>query len=524
MRLLLLLILAPAALALYCPSNCYCGLYDELEYRCKSGSNKLTYNARNNEYVNIQCQGANLTCADFPQINFANNQTLPSLWLKGCPPSIIPCLNDALMTSSISFVTLTKLRAPLRADDVEHLGEVQEIMISEGPKDPLPPSALEKLPTLRRLRITSTAMTLNISTFAQSPGLEYLELSDPEITEIPSGIFAGLHKLKMLNFWGNSLSDVEVDSLLGLDSLENLSFTTSRLANISPGAFKHVPNLKSLYIMKNRIEEIAPGLLTNLTQLENITIQLNDIKLHLHSNSITNLPGLKNLIIKDCFAELPKDLITGCEALITLDLSQNRITGIPDNFFKDLKNLEHLDLSYNRIAKLNSGVLSPLKQLKYLNLDRNHLEVLPEFFFAGLRKLEELSINENLLTTINALAFQGATSLQTISMMGNKLALKSQEQIEYAYNMGFEVYSPFNTLIELKKLILSRNNITTIFDDWRIVFTNLEVLDLSHNRIENLNPDNYQFLSKKVTVDLQYNNISTVGMYQPTVSIDHSNQ
>uniref|UniRef100_A0A2H1VMZ9 SFRICE_012721 n=1 Tax=Spodoptera frugiperda TaxID=7108 RepID=A0A2H1VMZ9_SPOFR len=517
MLLLLLLSLAPAALALYCPSDCYCVLYDELEYTCRAGDSSVKFNARNNEYVNIRCEPKkNLTCSDLPRINFANNQTLPSLWLRECPPSIIPCLNEALMTPSVGYVSLTQLQAPLRADDVEHLGDVQEIMITEGPKDPIPPSALQKLPSLRRLRI-KTAVTLSPSIFAESPQLEYLELSDPQIVEIPSGTFTGLRKLKMLNFFSNDISDVEVDSLLGLDSLESLSFSRSRLVHIAPGALTHVPKLKYLDLIKNRIAEIPPGLLTNLTELENVTIHMNDVNLKLHSNSISNLPSLKQLIIKDCGAELPNDLIIGCEALITLDLSQNRITGIPENFFKDLKNIEHLDLSFNKIAKLTSGVLSPMKQLKYLNLDRNHLEVLPEFLFAGLRKLENVSINENLLTSIDSLAFQGATALHTISLYGNRLTLKSNEHIQDY--MDLDLYSPFNTLSELKNLNLSKNNISSIFDDWRIVLLNLELLDLSYNHIGELLPDTCQFLSNKITVNLQHNDISTVILY-PTSHMD----
>ncbi|KAH9640361.1 hypothetical protein HF086_001713 [Spodoptera exigua] len=251
------------------------------------------------------------------------------------------------MTPSVSFLSLSALQAPLQVDDVENLGDVQEIMITGG-----------------------------------------------------------------------------------LDSLENLSFGTSNVTNITPGSLKHVPKLKSIYIMKNRIGEIAPGLFYNLTHLENITIHLNDIKLQLHANSISNLPSLKNLIIKDCFAELPKDLITQCEALITLDLSQNRIT--------------------------------------------------------------------------DALAFQGATSLQTISLIGNRLTLKSKDQLDWDY-MDMGMYSPFNTLSELKKLDLSHNNISKIFDDWRFVL-----------------PNSCQFLSNKITVNLQHNDISSVNLYQPATQSDSS--
>ncbi|KAF9793928.1 hypothetical protein SFRURICE_000445 [Spodoptera frugiperda] len=450
MLLLLLLSLAPAALALYCPSDCYCVLYDELEYTCRAGDSSVKFNARNNEYVNIRSKKKPDLFRP-PSHQFRQQPDPPVPLAEGMPSFHHPM--------------------PERGSDD-----------SISPKDPIPPSALQKLPSLRRLRI-KTAVTLSPSIFAESPQLEYLELSDPQIVEIPSGTFTGLRKLKMLNFFSNDISDVEVDSLL------------------APGALTHVPKLKYLDLIKNRIAEIPPGLLTNLTELENVTIHMNDVNLKLHSNSISNLPSLKQLIIKDCGAELPNDLIIGCEALITLDLSQNRITGIPENFFKDLKNIEHLDLSFNKIAKLTSGVLSPMKQ----------------FLFAGLRKLENVSINENLLTSIDSLAFQGATALHTISLYGNRLTLKSNEHIQDY--MDLDLYSPFNTLSELKNLNLSKNNISSIFDDWRIVLLNLELLDLSYNHIGELLPDTCQFLSNKITVNLQHNDISTVILY-PTSHMD----
>lgn len=46
--------------------------------------------------------------------------------------------------------------------------------------------------------------------------------------------------------------------------------------------------------------------------------------------------------------------------------------------------------------------------------------------------------------------------------------------------------SPFAPLTELRKLNLSHNEISTIFDDWRFLMTQLEFLDLSYNKFTNI--------------------------------------
>ncbi|KAJ8706909.1 hypothetical protein PYW07_012987 [Mythimna separata] len=520
MRLLILAACLTVSTAVHCPEQCVCGIGDELEFYCEHvGAASVMVNARKNEFVNIRCEGTNFTCADLPDINLADDQPLPSLMIKGCSPSVLQCLPAVLHASSVAFLYVTESVEPLQPEDVTGLGDVERLMINQGPETRIPSSVVAALPSLRHLRITGTPITLHSGDFQNASQLEYLELSDGVLGGIPEDAFKGLTSLKNLNIWGNEgINETSINALRGLDSLERLALWSSLVTDIPAGTLAHVPRLQTLDLYNNRLRELPPGLLSNLTDLENVTItQTLDLPpLKLYKHSIANLPSLRNLKISDCSSNLPEDLFTGCDDLQTLNLAGNNITILPAGIFKDLKKLETVDLSKNRIEKLMPGVFSPLKQLKYLDLNENHLEELPDHIFSGLRNLKHVSLDDNLLSTISSEAFSGAIALETVSLKNNRLTLKSQYQLADTYE-NFEDYSPFNLLEELKNLYLGGNQISTMFSDWVMVLNKLQKLDLSRNNFSSLHTTDLQFLSQNLEVDLTHNQISEVILTIPTV-------
>uniref|UniRef100_A0A2A4K634 LRRCT domain-containing protein n=1 Tax=Heliothis virescens TaxID=7102 RepID=A0A2A4K634_HELVI len=505
MLLLLLAGFVATTHAFNCPTPCSCATGDELEYYCRVGPSSVTFKGRNNEYVIVNCQTTNFTCDALPQINFGNNMPLPSLGMKWCSPSSLPCLNRALTTPSMGYVTLIDTTKPLEVEDVQGLGDVQNLVIIKGADRTVPVNVINSLRTLENFRMSGTKLSLSSHEFTNSSHLSFLELSMGGIREIPDDAFNGLTSLKTLNVWGNNIKEVGVNSFRGLDSLQELSLDDNHISKMAAGSLNHVPQLKAISLIRNQLEELPPGLFQNLTNLENITIQMNTGSLKLHNDSFSNLSSLKNLILEDCSIKVLEQPIRDCHVIQYLSLNTNEIEHIPLSFFKDMASLQRLDLSYNRIKRLDAGVFQALKNLEFLNLDRNHLEVLPDFLFSGLKKLTNISINNNYLTHISDLAFQGAANLKSISLKSNKLTLKSSTDYD-----NFETYSPFNTLVHLKDLYLNDNYINTMFSDWNIVLTKLENLDLSYNNFTVIYTFDCQFLSNKITVNLQHNNITSV--------------
>lgn len=99
-------------------------------------------------------------------------------------------------------------------------------------------------------------------------------------------------------------------------------------------------------------------------------------------------------------------------------------------------------------------------------------------------------------------------------------------------NMEFDIISPFNNLVTLKRLNLRNNLITQIFSDWTTSLSDLEYLDLSYNKITTLSSEDLLFLSSKLNVNLTNNEIyeidlklmATIALYQSDNNVERDIQ
>lgn len=79
--------------------------------------------------------------------------------------------------------------------------------------------------------------------------------------------------------------------------------------------------------------------------------------------------------------------------LISLDLSDNKLTGALPAEIRHLQNLETLDASYNRMTGVPAEI-GQLSKLRVLNLSHNQLTGLP-YELGNLQQLEVLDISGN---------------------------------------------------------------------------------------------------------------------------------
>lgn len=106
--------------------------------------------------------------------------------------------------------------------------------------------------------------------------------------------------------------------------------------------------------------------------------------------------------------------ITGMKGLISLDMSSNQLTSLPDDF-SDLKYLKELDLSRNKIQGLPDD-FGKLKHLHILNLKQNQLQTMPRSI-ANLSNLEILDLSFNQIKSI-PLEIAGLKNLKKLNLMG----------------------------------------------------------------------------------------------------------
>ena len=149
------------------------------------------------------------------------------------------------------------------------------------------------------------------------------------------------------------------------------------------------------------------------------------------------------------------------------------LESVHDCAFCGLRRLVMLDLSFNKLKRLPE--LGPLKlTLEDLRLSGNNISRFDSGYFYGFKMLRLVYLNNNRVQSVPCL-----TSLQTTL---HKLRLDNNEikNLDGIYNSG--------TLLSLKRLTLSGNNIASFNVSGLLNMPNLSYLSLMRNNLATL-PD-----------------------------------
>ena len=221
-----------------------------------------------------------------------------------------------------------------------------------------------------------------------------------------------------------------------------------------------------------------------LTALENKDLLMID-KLFMYKVEDVNSHVLKKAIQWKPEIIPKEDKFTvDCECLEDIDLSQNQLTALPAYLFTDLPALKSLNASKNKIREFPSS-LWHLESLKMLDLRENLLETLPK---PGIwpRKpsdtnLEDASPDRKMSVLSNSMADQEMAAndhtspydVRKINHWSPKLI--SDENVKAA-----------ETKKGLKTLKLSKNHLREFPDFLSCCAPQLEMLELSKNRLSSL--------------------------------------
>ncbi|TMW63737.1 hypothetical protein Poli38472_002678 [Pythium oligandrum] len=115
----------------------------------------------------------------------------------------------------------------------------------------------------------------------------------------------------------------------------------------------------------------------------------------------------------------PVEILTLFPSLRRLNLRQNALESIPDEFPRHLTHLVSLNLSYNALTRLPDHI-GKLRALQKLSLSHNQLSALPSSFI-GLHALEELDLSFNSLQTLDGDLGSQLLKLKTLNLAHNQL-------------------------------------------------------------------------------------------------------
>uniref|UniRef100_A0A8C8SP73 Podocan like 1 n=1 Tax=Pelusios castaneus TaxID=367368 RepID=A0A8C8SP73_9SAUR len=235
----------------------------------------------------------------------------------------------------------------------------------------IPKGALSSQGKLRELYLQNNNLSnegIDPSAFSKLKGLEYLDLSNNNLTEIPASFPPGI---LILHLGKNRISSLPQAGLSRVRSLQYLLLQNNRLtaAGVHPDAFLTLRNLHTLHLYNNRLERVPLGLPRRVRSLMLLHNQIAHIGLH-------------------DFA--------GTYLVTELNLSYNRLYSakIHRLAFRKMRRLESLDLEGNHLTLLPAG-LPP--SLQVLSLQKNQINSLSPELLANLTGLKELHLAHNRL-------------------------------------------------------------------------------------------------------------------------------
>ncbi|NXT77977.1 NRROS regulator, partial [Zapornia atra] len=357
-------------------------------------------------------------------------------------------------------------------------GDTEELLLDENTIQVLGNTSLLSYHQLRHLSLTKNRLELiEPGTFLSSQGLHVLSLADNLLFtnySLTAAAFSVLPALRMLDLAGNRLTEDMVSVLVwNLSSLESLSVARNIIMRLDSSVFTNLTQLLELNLEKNYIFEIdqafeglqklqrlniaynyLPCVVEfGLTQLRVLNVSNNIIEwflalesdelfelevLDLSHNHLLFFPvlprqsKLHSLLLKDnemsFYQRLPNgtSLADVTVQFLLIDGNTTNITTVSlwdEICHSNLSALRLLDMSQNQVWYLPEGLLSQMPSLTHLKLNQNCLETFHLSDGGPLPMLTELDLSQNQLVELGAEAGAGHVlpNLQLFNLSTNRL-------------------------------------------------------------------------------------------------------
>ncbi|KAI4459845.1 antigen bsp putative-related [Holotrichia oblita] len=397
----------------------------------------------------------------------------------------------------------------------------------------LPLDSFRYLKNLKELDISNNKLkSLADTSFHFLKKLRVLEVQDNVIENVLKGTFQGdTHsELEIIYFSFNHITSIQQHTFVNLASLEQLHLDDNRIENIERRAFMNLAKLKRLNLKGNRISTISYEAFQNLPELEDLDMSYNNI--NNFEFSMFDLVGtlsmlrvnvshnkIRELSVNFSFTFSQDSGVGGLHSNIkVLDLSYNNITSISKQYFQPaILSLTHLYLSNNKIINATKDVFGNIDHLQVLDISYNQLGEIDFDTFRNTRRLQILRASHNNIVEVSYDLFRSLSNLRIVDLSHNKLRIlpdnlfreEGLESLDLSHNALNRIHlSSINSLAAstLCELDLSWNSISSIsHSDAFAKFKSLTFLDLSYNRLVQMDDAVFTSLPRLLSLDLSHN-------------------
>ncbi|XP_030850859.1 relaxin receptor 2 isoform X2 [Strongylocentrotus purpuratus] len=203
-----------------------------------------------------------------------------------------------------------------------------------------------------------------------------------------------------------------------------------------------------------------------------------------------------------------------------LDLSDNRITHLHDDSFKNLTMLRELVITHNQMQTMDEDVFYDTTSLEMLDLSDNLIEIITAAHFDNLQKLTLLRLSRNHFRCEGGDCFRNLVSLRELELVACGITeltpdlfsnLHSLSVLQLSYNAITEIIpSHMNGLERLQDLYLSSNHISNIEHGTFDGMDNLLKLLLHDNKLTNISVGIFPVMPELQILKLDENEIAII--------------
>ncbi|XP_051857061.1 lumican [Antechinus flavipes] len=261
------------------------------------------------------------------------------------------------------------------------------------------------------------------------PGIKYLYLRNNMIESIEEKAFENVTDLQWLILDNNRLENSKIKGKIfsKLKQLKKLHINHNNLTEVVGPLPKSLDDLQLAY---NKITKITPGYFEGLINLTFVNLQNNQLKEDAVSAAFKGLKKLEYLDLS--FNQLSK-LPTGLPiSLLTLYLDNNKISNIPDEYFKRFSTLQYLRLSHNELADGGiPGNSFNVSTLIELDLSYNKLKKIPavnenlENYYLEVNEIDKFEV-KSFCRILGPLSYSKVKHLRLDGNLINRAKLPSE--------------------------------------------------------------------------------------------------
>ncbi|KAL7671337.1 hypothetical protein ACOME3_006237 [Neoechinorhynchus agilis] len=330
----------------------------------------------------------------------------------------------------------------------DQYSKLYEFMVTNGSAKAFDTNLLAAAPRLENLEITRNQLeSIPVGNQQTNENIKKFSLAYNQITFINENDFDDWKGLTKLHLPHNRINGFHKNAFSKLKSLRDIFLDYNQIKTIDPDTLRNNIILEIFSISYNQLNHIHRNLFRNTGNLEYVDLSGNRIRdliarnsptysiafVALRGNKISTVTfsrtkSYKTLANFGLYSEfVPQSILTalkiyGQNATKVISLTNKNLTTFREiKMLLTINILISLDLTNNKITMLGHTDFSGLVNLKYLSLQSNIITKIKSKSFEAASHLEAIDLSHNKLSTIPIDAFDGLGNLIFLNLADNKL-------------------------------------------------------------------------------------------------------